>query len=471
MASRPIGSAVLVDALLIPHPDGPVSLRLHERVTVVTGGDAASRSRLADLLVSGLAGAGPATVLVRDDLGQRGRIAPGTSTDHAPARPDAVAEVARLVVVRPADLGLGDVPPDPAVAAERAAATLAQRELVRELATLEAGAAERSRLVAELGGGTGPADRAGDPGAAPMPDLEAVAAAAPRVDALLRRRQAAEDTLDRTAAVLRAVDDPHLLATPAAGDPRAASGSLATSVLAALDVVRRISGLDVEPGRDADRQRAAADARAALDRARLEVERAQAEARAEVGTCDQELTALARAADVPVGADGPGPALTAALGLRRTLGFGPPPADGDLLAGDDPAARLLARRRATLQARLADLPDDADVSAARRRLDAVADRLARLDDGRGADLERARGALMRRVALLRPDGIASVAPLVLDEPLVGLAADDLCDLLDLVARLADHTQVVVLSDDPVVGTWAHHRAQVGDVRLVELPRA
>ncbi|QYG93964.1 hypothetical protein HC251_17010 [Iamia sp. SCSIO 61187] len=461
---------VLVDELLIPHPDGPVSLRLDERVTVVTGVDAASRTRLADLLVTGLAGAGPATVLVRDDLGRRGRIEPGTTADDAPAGPEAVAEVARLVVVGPADLGLGDGPPDAAVAAERAAATLAHRELERELATLEAGAAERSRLVAELGGGAGPAGPAAASGDERTPDLEAVAAAAPRIDELLRRRQAAEDTLDRTAAVLRVVDDPHLPPTPAAGDPRAAGGPLATSVLAALDVVRRVGGRDPDPGRDADRQRAEADARAALDRARGEVERAQAEARAEVGTCDQELTALARAADVTVGADGPGPALTAALGLRRRRGSGPAPQAGEALP-DDPAARLVARRRATLQARLADLPDDAAVTAARRRLDAVADRLARLDDGGGADVDRARAALMRRVAMLRPDGTASVAPLVLDEALVGLAADDLCDLLDLVARLADHTQVVVLSGDPVVGTWARHRAERGELRLVELASA
>jgi hypothetical protein len=57
---------------------------------------------------------------------------------------------------------------------------------------------------------------------------------------------------------------------------------------------------------------------------------------------------------------------------------------------------------------------------------------------------------------------------VLDEALVGLAPDDLLDLLDLVIRLAERTQVVLLTGDPAVATWARHRAAAGLVHLIEL---
>jgi hypothetical protein len=433
---------VLVDELLIPHAAGSVQVRFDERVTVLAGLDAASRARFADLLVTGLAGAGPATVVVRDDTGQRGRIEPGTIGGG----PDAIAEVRRLVVVGPAELGFRRQPPDPRLAAERTATAIAHRQLVRELAAVEAGAAERARLVAELAAGELAED---------APDLDAVAAAAPRIDALLRRRRDAGDILERTAAVLRSLDDdPTLPPPPAAGDPRVATGPLATGLLAAVDVVRRVG-----PETDLVEARAA---HSAVRRAVADITEARDEARAEIDTCDRELAALARAADVPVGPEGPGAALTEALVRRRHV---PRRAvDGDAVVS------LHARRRAALQARMAELPDDADVTAARRRLDAVADRLDRLDEGRGADVERTRDALLGRLARLRPDGATAIAPLVLDEALVGLAPDELVDLLELVVRVAGRTQIVILTGDPTVATWSRHRASRGELRLIELAR-
>jgi len=445
---------VLVHELLIPHPAGSVQVRFDERVTVLAGLDATARARFAHLLASGLAGVGPATALVRDDQGERGRIVPGTTA------PDAVDEVRRLCVVGPAELGVRHELPTPARAAERTAVAIAHRQLVRELAAVEAGAAERSRLLAEVGLD---ADDPDDPAPGPAPDLDAVADAAPRIDELLLRRREAGDLLERTGALLLAVeDDPSLPRSPAAGDLRVAPGPLASGLLAAVDVVRRVGGSTGEAG--ADRRRVEADARLAVERARAEIDQARAAAQAEIHACDRELAALARSAAVPVGVEGPGAALTAALVDRRHR----PVAAED---SEDMATRLVARRRASLRARMAELPDGAEVEATRRRLDAVAERLARLDAEPHVDVQHTRDALLARIARLRPDGVSAIAPLVLDEALVGLAPDDLCDLLDLVVRVSERTQVILLTGEPAIATWARHRAAGGQLRLIELARA
>ncbi|HEX7132946.1 MAG TPA: hypothetical protein VF228_10235 [Iamia sp.] len=453
---------MLVDELLIPHPTGPVHVPLGERVTVVAGLDGPGRERFAHLLASGLAGVGPASIVVRDDLGQPGRIEPGTTTGSR-AGPDPEAEVRRLMVVGPAELGGGDEQPDPALAAERISVAIAHRQLVRELSAVEAGAAERARLLVEIG------DEGHDPeggwaavASLRAPDLDAVAASTARIDELLQRRRDAGKVLERTAAVLRSVeDDPTRPPPPAAGDLRIAGGPLATRLLAAVDVVRRVSGST--PTTSADRRRSETDARIALGRAVAEIEQARADAEAEIEACDRELAALARAADVPVGPLGPGAALLEALACRRS--------QPDGREETDPVVRLLARRRASLRARIAELPDDADLAATRRQLAAVADRLARLEGGGGTDVERTREALLGRIALLRPEGVTAIAPLVLDEALVGLAPDDLLDLLDLLVRVSERTQIVVLTGDPAIATWARYRAARGDVRLIEMARA
>ncbi len=492
---------MLVDALLIPHPAGSVQVRFDERATVLAGLDAPARARLAHLLTSALAGAGPATVLVRDDLGQAGRIGPGDGTGPDA---DAVARVHRRIVVGPADLGLG-ADPDPTEAAARAAVEAAHRQLVDELAVIEAGAARRARHQAELAdladptdldaptdsavpadedASTDPAEPAdlaepGDEGDGPdeadgavggvAPDGDVLATSAARVDELLLRRREAGDVLEQTAAMLRSVEeDPALPPLPSAGDLRpSTSGPLANGLQAARDVLRRVSGATVAPG--ADRRRAELDAHIALARARAEIDLTRARAQGDIHACDVELAALARSAGLAVGVEGPGAALGQARAERRHA-----PAAQRRAAPADPAARVLAHqrahqraeRRATLHQQLADLPDDAEVEAARRRLDAVADHLPGLSGPR-ADLERVRTALLGRVALLRPDGVAAVAPLVLDEPFAGLPPDDLLDLLDLAVRLGERAQVVLLTGDPAVATWARHRAAGGHVRLVE----
>lgn len=362
----------------------------------------------------------------------------------------------RLVVVDREHLGLDAAPPDPALAGERTAASIAHRELIREVHALDAGAVERSRLVAELGTAPAPPEPPVDV-TEPGPDLDALARCAPMIDDLLRRRQQADDTLHQTRAALRAGTlDPEPW-RPGDGDPRLAHSGLGTGLLAAVEVLRLFDGIaDVDPSQ-------LDDARSAVDRARQELEAVAAAAEDELAACDRELSIIAAAADLEVGVTGPGAALTAALARRHRRWA--------TAVDNDPAARLLARRRAALSARIDELPDPDEVTAARRRLDDVTGHLQKLGRGSSFDITRVRQTLIGRAAALRPDGVSAIAPLVIDEALVGLPADHLCDLLDLVLRISERAQVVVLSGDPALAVWARHRAHVGELRLVEMGAA
>lgn len=150
---------MLVDELFIPHRAGTVRVPIHERVTVFAGLGETGRHRMARLFVGALAGAGPAYISMRDSSGDRALIST-VGTRHADGRvvegpvptvePTAGA-LERRMIVRAADLGLGPGRPDPFTVADRTAATIAHRQLVGELTAVEAGAAERAHLVAELG--------------------------------------------------------------------------------------------------------------------------------------------------------------------------------------------------------------------------------------------------------------------------------------------------------------------------------
>ncbi len=440
---------MLVEEIAIPHAAGDITIPFHERVTVFAGLDRPGRTRLVDLLVLGLAGEGPATVTVRTDDGETARIGPGSALDD---EPEAATTLRRLVVVGRRDLGLDMPAPEPVLAGERTAASIAHQELIRELHALDAGATERDRLEQELGAAPAAPAPTRHPVAAEAstgPDLDAIARCAPMIDDLLRRRQDADDTLHEARATLRAFGtEPR---PPAAG-ARLVPGGLGTGLRAAVEALHRAGA-----GTDPDAVEAA---RGAVVRATADLEAIEAAAVEEVTACDRELGIIAAAADVPVGVTGPGAALTAALARR--------PSRWARTEEEDPAARLLARRRAALAARISELPDKEEVLAARRRLDEVVARLQSLGGPRGHDITRVRQALIGRAAALRPDGVAPIAPLVVDEALEGLPADHLCDLLDLVLRISERAQVVVLTGDPALAVWARHRAHGGQLRLVEL---
>jgi uncharacterized protein YhaN len=58
-------------------------------------------------------------------------------------------------------------------------------------------------------------------------------------------------------------------------------------------------------------------------------------------------------------------------------------------------------------------------------------------------------------------------PVVLDEPFVRIAADRKWELLDMLRRLGENTQLIYLTDDPFVSAWARRRASAGLITLME----
>jgi hypothetical protein len=58
-------------------------------------------------------------------------------------------------------------------------------------------------------------------------------------------------------------------------------------------------------------------------------------------------------------------------------------------------------------------------------------------------------------------------PVVLDEPFVRIAADRKWELLDMLRRLGETTQLIYLTDDPYVSAWARRRAAAGLITLLE----
>lgn len=438
---------MVVDELLIPDRAGTIRLSLDARITVFAGVSGPARARLVDLLVGTLAGRGPGCARLRDGLGREvlisalgarladGRLSPGPVPGVAPDE----AALRRMLVVAPRDLGLDPEAPAPLVVAERTALAAAHRQLVDELAAIEAGATEAERLRGEL------AVLAPDDGPALAVDDDV----ALELDELLGRRAEAAAALARLDAASR--DE-----VPAA-DVR--PDDAGTGVLAARAVLRRIAAMreallgprdDGPLGSALDREEATARAELAEATAHLDVRRE--EAALAVAALDDELADRAGALGLAVDPEG------AAVAVARAVGR---------LAPDGGSADPLADHRADLEARIAELPSAEDVRAARRRVQIAARHLARLG-GEEPPPERVRNVLLGRIAALRPHGTEAVLPLVLDDPLVGLDPGTRCDLLDVVARVAERAQVLVLTDDPVVTSWARHRAERGEVGLVEL---
>ena len=68
-------------------------------------------------------------------------------------------------------------------------------------------------------------------------------------------------------------------------------------------------------------------------------------------------------------------------------------------------------------------------------------------------------------APLRPEGEA--LPLVLDECFLHLRADRKWAMLDLIDRLSAHAQVIYLTDDADVSTWARRRSATGAIAFLD----
>jgi hypothetical protein len=136
---------------------------------------------------------------------------------------------------------------------------------------------------------------------------------------------------------------------------------------------------------------------------------------------------------------------------------------------------LLRRRQVSLQAYetaetlVPDVEHLADRKAAvERRVSVLESSLeAPSSSGAGVDTEEVQRQLLARLAAARRPGGDEVLPVVLDETLVRVRGERKWELLDLVERLADKTQIVYLTDDHDVVLWARRRAASDSLALLE----
>jgi hypothetical protein len=131
---------------------------------------------------------------------------------------------------------------------------------------------------------------------------------------------------------------------------------------------------------------------------------------------------------------------------------------------------LLARRKAALERRLAEA-ESTDVTALRRQLSmrreqlgASERRLAAATTPSPAELGKRVMDLIGRAAVHRDDDFL---PLLLDEPFAQVPAEQLAGLLDMMVRLSARVQMIYLTDDPTVLSWARSRAHGVGISVME----
>jgi hypothetical protein len=116
-----------------------------------------------------------------------------------------------------------------------------------------------------------------------------------------------------------------------------------------------------------------------------------------------------------------------------------------------------------------------DVDRLADRHSALERRVAVLELGAGAgpeddsvdvaDVRQYLLALLTKAASSGPDG--EPLPVLLDEAFLRLQADSKWEILDLLERLSEKTQLIYLTDDPYVGAWSRRRSAVGAITLME----
>jgi hypothetical protein len=135
----------------------------------------------------------------------------------------------------------------------------------------------------------------------------------------------------------------------------------------------------------------------------------------------------------------------------------------ELLRQRDELVSLVSQARAKV-------PDMTQLSD---RHGAVARRVAALEEGSGlsesvlvdpADLQERLLARLGRARHAAPDG--GPLPAILDEPFLNVPAGHKWDLLDMVERLSEGSQIIYLTDDPYVAAWAKRRSDSGAIKLL-----
>ncbi len=107
------------------------------------------------------------------------------------------------------------------------------------------------------------------------------------------------------------------------------------------------------------------------------------------------------------------------------------------------------------------------------RHSAVARRVTSLEEGSGisesvvvdpADLQERLLARLGRARHAAPDG--GPLPAILDELFLNVPAGHKWDLLDMVERLSEGSQIIYLTEDPYVAAWAKRRSDSGAIKLL-----
>jgi hypothetical protein len=145
-------------------------------------------------------------------------------------------------------------------------------------------------------------------------------------------------------------------------------------------------------------------------------------------------------------------------------GSAPPMVDVDALMAE----------RSELQISLADVERaaaaidglDAERAAAKARLAAVTEELG-TEDGLADDLRDALLAHLGRAARGGPSGEA--VPVVLNDPVSQAPAERRWELMDMLRRLGEKTQVIYLTGDAFIGAWARRRAEIDETILLLEP--
>ncbi len=97
---------------------------------------------------------------------------------------------------------------------------------------------------------------------------------------------------------------------------------------------------------------------------------------------------------------------------------------------------------------------DADGRAAAIEIERLQDIVAAQDTGTATEADELEWYLLARLAAQRAVSVAGSLPLLLDDALRGLDGDGVSHLLDRLERMAEAVQVIVISEDPLVATWA-----------------
>jgi uncharacterized protein YhaN len=142
----------------------------------------------------------------------------------------------------------------------------------------------------------------------------------------------------------------------------------------------------------------------------------------------------------------------------------------------EPDTATLHARRDDLKSRLSATPAAVDIERLSDRHSAMERRVASLESKLGdghseaavaqlADVQQYLLAHLTQAAHVGPRD--EPVPVVLDEPFLRVPAERKWELLDMLRRLGEKTQLIYLTDDAFVTAWARRRAAAGLITLLE----